>query len=301
MNSGGLRDYVNRHLGSTTILAALGAALDARLKATLLHPALKARIDELLDALGIADLPEGLSAADLRHILAEIRFHMLVDAKLLLHPAGALAWTHTESEILQAGGEVSAGFADALTHTIAPRLDGLSERLGSPNGSFLDIGVGVAGLSIAMALLWPSLRIVGIDPWAPAIALGRENVLRAGLANRIQLREQTVADLSDSKAFDLAWLPSAFMPSEVIPTACERVHRALRRGGWLLFAMVHPGTDPVSASLVRLRTVLWGGYLTTPSEVKILLSRTGFVDVRMLPSPPGALVALIGARRRPNQ
>jgi hypothetical protein len=28
---------------------------------------------------------------------------------------------------LQAGGEVSAGFADTLTHTIVPRLDGLSQ------------------------------------------------------------------------------------------------------------------------------------------------------------------------------
>jgi SAM-dependent methyltransferase len=300
MSSQALREYVNRHLGSTSILAVLGVVLDAHVTATPLHPALQARIDEVLEALGLAGITEGVSAVELKQILAEIRLNMLLDAKLLLHPTPSSGWAHTETAILQAGGEVSAGFADALTRTIVPRLNGLSQRLGSPDGSFLDVGVGVAGLSIEMALLWPSLSVVGIDPWAPALALARENVRRAGLVDRIQLREQAVEDLSDENAFDLAWLPSAFIPAKAIPTACERACRALRPGGWLLFAMAHPGADPVSASLIRLRTVLWGGYPIAPDQVEKLLSRTGFVDVRTLPSPSGAIVALIAARRMPN-
>ncbi len=152
-----------------------------------------------------------------------------------------------------------------------------------------------------MARLWPSLNVVGIDPWAPSLALARENVRRAGLTDRIQLLEQAVEDLSDTNAFDLAWIPSAFMPEKVIPAACEHVHRALRPGGWLLFAMANPGTDPVTASLVRLRTVLWGGCVMLPSQVETLLSQTGLIDVRTLPSPPGALVSLIAARLMPNQ
>ena len=212
-----------------------------------------------------------------------------------------MAWTHNESEILQAGGEVSAGFADALTHTIIPRLDGLSQQLKSPEGSFLDVGVGVAGLSIAMAHLWPSLSVVGIDPWAPALALARENVRRVGLTDRIQLRDQMVEDLSDTNAFDLAWLPSAFIPATVIPTACGQAYRALRPGGWLLLAMAHSANEPMAASLVRLRTALWGGTLMAPTQVETLLRQTGFVDVRTLPSPQGAIVALIAAHRMPNQ
>jgi 2-polyprenyl-3-methyl-5-hydroxy-6-metoxy-1,4-benzoquinol methylase len=295
-----LQEYVTRYMGSTAILAALGAVLNAQVTGTPLDPTLQTRIDEVLDALELDGVTEGMSAADLKRILAEIRFNMLLDAKLLFHPTRCLAWTHTETEILQTGGEVSAGFADVLRQTIVPRLDGLEQRLGSPDGSFLDVGVGVAGLSIAMARLWPSLSVVGIDPWAPSLALARESVRSAGLSDRIQLREQAVEDLSDTNAFDLAWIPSAFMPEKVIPTACEHVHRALRPGGWLLFAMAHPGTDPVTASLVRLRTVLWGGYVMTPSQVERLLSQTGFVGVRTLPSPPGAIVALIAARRMAN-
>ncbi len=59
------------------------------------------------------------------------------------------------------------------------------------------------------------------------------------------------------------------------------------------------GAFPALASLVRLRTTLWGGYLIAPDQVEALLSHTGFVDVRTLPGPPGAIVALIAARRTP--
>ena len=102
------------------------------------------------------------------------------------------------------------------------------------------------------------------------------------------------------EAFDLAWLPSAFIPSKLISMACENIFRALRPGGWLLFAMAHSSVDPVRASLVRLRTALWGGCPMAPAEVEILLGRIGLVDVRALPSPPGAIVALVAGRRLPQ-
>jgi crotonobetainyl-CoA:carnitine CoA-transferase CaiB-like acyl-CoA transferase len=144
MSSRALREYVNRHLGSTSILAVLGVVLDAHVTATPLHPALQARIDEVLEALGLAGITEGVSAVELKQILAEIRLNMLPGRKASPSP-NAFLGTHTETAILQAGGEVSAGFADALTRTIVPRLNGLSQRLGSPDGSFLDVGVAWLG------------------------------------------------------------------------------------------------------------------------------------------------------------
>ncbi|MBD2254617.1 SAM-dependent methyltransferase [Nostoc parmelioides] len=292
-----LRKYVNNHIRSNTILAVLGATLNARVTGTPLQPKIQVQIDEVIDALGIGDMVEETSTAILRQIIADIRFNMLLDAKLFSRANDGLVWTHDETDILQAGGEVSAGFAEVLTHKIAPSLDGLSQRLGSPNGSFLDVGVGTAGLAIAMANLWSYLKIVGIDPWKPSVILAQENVQNAGLAERIQLREQAVEAFSDTDQFDLAWLPSAFIPEGVIFTACENVYRALRPGGWLLFAMANPGNDSVTASLVRLRTVFWGGSLMSPLQIETLLRETGFVDIRILPSPPDAVVALVAGRR----
>ena len=129
---------------------------------------------------------------------------------------------------------------------LAPGLDGLVQRLSSPDGRFLDVGVGVAILSIEMCRVWPDLQVVGIDPWAPSLALARDNVKAAGLGARIELREQAVQDLSDRHGFDLAWIPSIFIPGQAIPEGLARVQRALRPGGSVLFATVNPAADRCS-------------------------------------------------------
>ena len=58
ISNGALRECVNRDLGSDTILAALDALLDAQVTATSLDPALRAMIDEILDALGLVAMRE---------------------------------------------------------------------------------------------------------------------------------------------------------------------------------------------------------------------------------------------------
>jgi hypothetical protein len=55
-------------------------------------------------------------------------------------------------------------------------------------------------------------RVVNIEPWAPSLALARRNVKSDGLEARIELREHAVQDLPDAAAFDLGWIPSAFIP-----------------------------------------------------------------------------------------
>lgn len=69
--------------------------------------------------------------------------------QLLILRLSARFWTHTETEILQAVGQVSAGFADALNaHECAAALarDRISRWV------VLGGWRGVAGLSIAMAV-----------------------------------------------------------------------------------------------------------------------------------------------------
>ena len=159
-----------------------------------------------------------------------------------------------------------------------------SERLAVPGAAFLDVGVGVAALSIAMVRQWPSLRVVGLDPWAASLAIARRNVQGAGLAPQIELREMGGEDLADFAAYDLAWIPSLFIPQGSIARIVDRVGRALRPGGWLLFPMLEPGDDPlVAAARRRFRTALWGGSELSAEAVTTLLTGAGFVDVRLLP------------------
>ena len=154
-------------------------------------------VDEVLAAMGASEALEGISPAEIRSLLGEIRVYTLTNAKLLFAASRSAGWAHTDPEILEAAGDVSANFPWALMTTVASKLDGLEQRLSSSGAAFLEVGAGVAVMAVEMARLWPTLRVVGIDPWAPALAIARERVRVAGLDARIELRGQRGADLPD--------------------------------------------------------------------------------------------------------
>lgn len=296
MASETVREIVARLHTSANALAALGAALDARVTDVPLDPAIRPHVEGVLAALGL-DTLDGTTGPELRSMLGELRGFALTNAKLLFAASRGAGWQHTEPAILEAAGDVSAAFPHALENTIAPNLEGLADRLAAPGASFLDVGVGVAVMSIEMARVWPSLRIVGIDPWGPALAMAKERVRAARLEARIELREQAGEDLPDRDAFDLAWIPSVFVPGHAVARLLRRVHGALRSGGWLLFPTMRPSADRLGTALARLRTSMYGGFVTTPEQIEHLLRETGFASVRTLPAPPTALTAMIVGRR----
>jgi SAM-dependent methyltransferase len=154
-------------------------------------------------------------------------------------------------------------------------------------------------LAIALAQMWPELRIVGIDPWQPSLALARENVEAANLGDRIELREQVGEAIDDVDAFDLAWLPFPFVPERAIGPTCERTLRALRPGGWIIVSMSgHGALEPLPAAAMRLRLTLCGGPDWTSAQAESLLRDQGYVDVRTLAHAPGSVLCNVVGRRR---
>jgi 2-polyprenyl-3-methyl-5-hydroxy-6-metoxy-1,4-benzoquinol methylase len=294
-----LRDIVARLQTSSSALAALAAALDRRVSGAPLDPSIAPHVDAVVAALGAAGPLEAASSAELRPLLGEIRTFALTGSKLLFAASRAAGWAHTEPELLVAAGDVSAGIPSLLKTRIAPALDGLAERLDRPGAAFLDVGVGAAVMSVEMARLWPSMRVVGIDPWGPALAIARERVRAAGLDGRIELRQQAGEDLTDTDAFDLAWIPSVFVPERVVAAVVHRVHLALRPGGWLLFPMLRPHAEPLPGALARLRTAMFGGMVAAPETIEALLREQGMTGVRALPSPPTSVTAMVVGRRAP--
>ena len=295
-----LREFINRTYPTVAGLSALTAALDAKANNAPLDPALAARIKELLSALGAGDVLDGVSAPEAAPFLAEIRQLVRAQAKLLYPGTHATSWSYDDTQLLQEAGDFARFHGLGLARNVVPALEGLSERFRAPDASFLDIGVGVAGLAIALAEQVPNLRIVGIDVWQPSLRLARENVGNAGLRDRIELRDQGAETLEDDNVFDLAWMPTIFMPERVIREATERTHRALRPGGWLVFAFGKLDVpDEKTVALWRLLTTMFGGPLWLPSQVETLARDCGFIDVRTLPGPPGAPVALVAGRRSP--
>ena len=79
-----------------------------------------------------------------------------------------------------------------------------------------------------------------------------------GSQDRIEIREQPGEELPDERAFDLAWIPAPFVPPHALGRLVEQVQRALKPGGWLLFAAAKPGEDSRGAAL-RFRVALYGG------------------------------------------
>ena len=290
-----LREVIAQLSASASALAVLCAELQARVSGKPIHPKLRAQVDDLLREAGALQALEGTSAAEVAPLLAEIRHFWALDNDFLTTPERAPGWTYSNSELLQGGGEITEGFANVLPRFL-PQLEGLAARLEGSDATFLDVGTGVARLAIAMARKWPSLRVVGLDVWGPSLALARRNVAEAGLEARIALREQPGEDLPDEGAFDLAWLPAPFVPPHALGRVVERVHRALRPGGWLLFAAAKPGEDLRGAAL-RFRVALYGGAPSTQPEIEKLLIEKGLTEVRTLPGPPRDFKMIVAGRR----
>lgn len=286
-------------LGASTLaLASLGALLEEKIGGARLDPAIKGESERLLETLGVPEMLRGVEPAQLGPVIADIRSTLLQGSRVFLAPKSDPGWKLVDGKTLQAQGEVSARLPQNWNKNVVPRLEGLSARLASGDGAFLDIGVGVAALSISMAQLWPSLRVVGIDPWAPALEIARENVARANLHTRIELREQAVQDLSDTEVFDLVWLPSMFIGQALMRVAVERTYQALRPGGWVLVGAVNQNPDPQLAAYLRLRDVLRGGCSITPAETEALLSDVGYVQVQTLAGGAATARASVVVGRR---
>ena len=266
-------------LGMAEALAALGASLRLRRDGSTAEPELAACLDAVLDALGVGDAVHALDEHETVALLGIVEGFLAQAADFVVEPARA-GWNYEEPSILVAQGHSSALIAGILTRFVVPALgDDLSGRLERGEGSFLDVGVGVAALSIALCRSWPSLRVVGIDPWEPALALAREYVAAAGLQKRIELRRLTAETLEDADAYDLAWVPTFFIPGAVLERVVERVHVALRPGGWALLGLYARPGDPFRDALANLRTVRQGGSLLTPAQAAARLERAGLLDV----------------------
>src|SRR4029077_4004988 len=122
---------------------------------------------------------------------------------LVNDPGRAPGWTTTDPVILESIGRASMSMPGAIVAG-APELANVT--------SFLDVGTGVGWLAVAATNVWPSANVVGIDVNDHVLERARANVASVGLEDRITLRKQSVAELDDVDAYDLAWVPTFFIP-----------------------------------------------------------------------------------------
>jgi len=249
----------------------------------------------VLASLGVEEIDQ-LEPAVLASLGGLGRARLLQAEDMCMDPDAAPGWRYTNAEMLQAQGRGSAAFAPVLRDAVAPRLDGLVDRLRGDNAAVLDVGVGVAALSIALARMWPRLRAVGIDNWEPALAIARQNVDSAGLTDRICLRLEDVSTITDADTYDLIWMPVSFIAPGILKESLDRLRVATRPGGWVLMNM-YGGMDDLTIALAHLRTVRSGGAVLLSTEAEAMLAEAGFQQVRTLPQEILPPVTMIVGRR----
>ena len=286
-------------LGSAEAVAALGAFLRLRCDGATGAPEVAARLDAVIDVLGVRDAVEALDEREAVALLGLVEGFLAQATDFVINPRRT-GWSYEEPSILMAQGHTSALLAPVFARFVIPALGGdLAARLRQPGASFLDVGAGVAALSVAMCRSWPLLHVVGLEPWEPARALAREHVAAAGLSDRIDVRSAAVETLTDTEEHDLAWLPTFFISAPVLERALERVHAALRRGGCAIVGLYARPQDPLAAALADLRTARQGGTLLDHEEAIARMAHAGFVDLDALLEvvPRTPVVFVIGRRR----
>lgn len=248
----------------------------------------------VLDALGIT--AEFLAGADIDRtgVAAQAAAPLLQASSVL--GAGGDAWVHQPDEAILAQGRASAQGAAAFAQLGLPVLSGLADTLAAPGARMLDVGTGVAALAVAYAELFPELSVVGIDVLPRVLEMARKLVVTSGVADRVVLRHQDVAGLTDEDSFALAWLPAPFVPEPALRAGVPRVARALIPGGWVTLGHGKLGDDPVDEALTRFKTICYGGTPLDDQQAQDLLQGAGLIEVRTVPTPPHAPAITVGRR-----
>lgn len=272
-------------------LAALALATDRREETPL-----TAAADHVLAAAGLVDgpgePPRGVDSS-VMHLLGS-------QAAAPLHQTSALVgsrkvdWSAQSDESLLAQGRASAQGARPFAQFLLPQLGDLAERLATAGARMLDVGTGVGALAISYAEVFPLLRVVGIDVLDHVLDLARLTIASSAVSDRVVVRRQDVAELTDDAGFDLAWIPAPFVPEQALRRGVARVVGTLRPGGWVMLGHGKFAVDPMRDALTRLKTIAYGGTPLDDQAAQRLLLENGLTSVTTVPTPPGSPGITIG-------
>jgi Methyltransferase domain len=212
-------------------------------------------------------------------------------ATLSRYAEGAAAgWTQTDPELIRSRGATSGEVFLSILQQCRAYLPGLPERLDRPGAAFLDVGTGAAGIVIAMGCAHEALHAVGLDINTVAVTVAREQVAAAGLGDRAEIREQSVAAIEDVDAFDLVWVPQQFLPEPVLAEALPRLHRAARRMAGLLMPISTNSDTGISGAATDLRNLMAGGGTLSARTASTMLHTAGFSGVEAVDLPTGTVM-----------
>ena len=294
MSNEELMGVATRLAASLEALAALAAHIRIETEGLQVEPEVRDLLQQIATELVGADAP----LDEAQPIVGLTQTLLGQASELVAQPDRPGGWVHTDERLLQGTGRMSMAIAPVIAHA-AGGLEGLTARLSAPDAAFLDVGTGAGWLAIALANANPTLRVVGIDIFDPALELAHRNRAAAGLEARLELRRQDVTTLDDDGVFDAVWLALPFLPHAIVPGAIAAAARALKPGGWLLPGLYGGPPDALGQLIADLRTVRSGGHVWGIDELVGELARHGLKGAHEVTREWHAPVRLFAARRPP--
>jgi Methyltransferase domain len=192
-----------------------------------------------------------------------------------------VGWSAVDPEQVLSQGRSSRAAAEFIARELLPAMPGSHAAFESRSARFLDVGVGIGAISIRLCQLYDGLRCVGIDVLDEPLKLAAAELDKHRLADRVELRQQSVTDLREEAVYDLAWLPQVFIPRPAFTEGCRRVYTALRPDRWVIIPLAASAANDAFEDAVAAHTAhLLGGGPIDPSEAATVLTIAGYVDCR---------------------
>jgi hypothetical protein len=112
------------------------------------------------------------------------------------HASGrALGWGNEDPETILAFGRVTGRGGDVIADQLLPHLPAVETAFRTGSAAFLDVGVGVAAISIRLVERYPGTRAVGLDVLPDVLKLAQSEVAGA------DSRTASSCDSSRSRTF----------------------------------------------------------------------------------------------------
>ncbi|MBM2620547.1 class I SAM-dependent methyltransferase [Actinoplanes sp. LDG1-06] len=201
---------------------------------------------------------------------------------------GALrsGWLPPDGEYVRSQAELSGtglvGFFERHLLTCSAALDRVLRHGAGPR--FLDVGCGAGELSIQMLRAFPRLSAVGVERVGWIAELARERARAAGVEQRFTVLDGDALTVDPGAAFDLVWLPHAFVGPDALRALLSRRRSLLNPDGvvWLFGVVRDPSSE--RDRLTRMRSAWWGGTVLSGEDVRVLADEHGFSSVQQVPN-----------------
>lgn len=195
---------------------------------------------------------------------------------------------------LEVEDEMWINFARNMAPTMVPAAEFIAENLASAGvdpENVLDIAAGHGMFGIAVARRFPESQIVAVD-WPGVLSVAKENVKKAGLSDRFQMRPGNAFQVEFGESYDAALLTN-FLHHFDLETCTEllkKIRRALAHGGCLatLEFIPDPGRltpPPAAAFPLTMLATTENGDAYTFEELESTLKAAGFDDNELLDLP----------------